>query len=113
MEIENILEARVGLLLSMKKNESHHTREKRIRAVLREFGISSGLAKRIAYHYPLNVVEKLIKETKKRQPANPANYLLSGLQRSRIKYKFNIYPKKHLRRKEDWRIFEKYNEKAD
>jgi hypothetical protein len=38
------------------------------------------------YRYPLKLLEKLIKETEKHQPSNPADYFLNGLKRSRIKY---------------------------
>jgi len=69
-----------------RKKESYHIRRKRVHATLLEFGISIGLAKRIVYRYPLGLLEKLIKETEKRQPHIPADYFLNGLKRSRIKY---------------------------
>ena len=75
--------------MSFKKErneESYHVRRKRIYGTLREFGVSIGLAKRIVYRYPIKLLEKLIKETEKRQPSNPADYFLNGLKRSRIKY---------------------------
>ena len=75
--------------MSFKKernNESYHARRKRVYNTLREFGVSIGLAKRIVYRYPFKILEKLIKETEKRQPGNPADYFLNGLKRSRIKY---------------------------
>lgn len=86
------------------RNESYHARKKRIQSALKELGINIGLANRITYRYPLNVVEKLVKETEKRQPTNPADYFLSGLKRSRITHKFNVYPKKR------WRRIEKFLE---
>ena len=75
--------------MSFKKKrnkESYHARRKRIYDTLCEFGVSIGLAKRIMYRYPLKLLEKLIEETEKRQPGNPADYFLNGLKRSRIKY---------------------------
>jgi len=68
-------------------------REKRVQVALSKFGISLGLSKRIVYRYPINVLERLIQETEKRQPQDPADYFLRGLKRSRIEYgsdrKFN------------------------
>ena len=75
--------------MSFKKErnkESYHARRKRVYNILREFGVSIGLAKRIVYRYPIKLLEKIIKETEKRQPSNPADYFLNGLRRSRIKY---------------------------
>ncbi len=69
-----------------RNKESYHARRKRVYNTLREFGVSMGLARRTVYRYPLNLLEKLINETKKRQPSNPADYFLNGLKRSRIKY---------------------------
>ena len=69
-----------------RNKESYHARRKRIYDILRKFGVSIGLAKRIVYRYPFKLLEKLIKETEKRQPDNPADYFLNGLKRSRIKY---------------------------
>ena len=75
--------------MSFKKErnkESYHARRKRVYNTLREFGVSIGLARRTVYRYPLSLLEKLINETKKRQPSNPDDYFLNGLKRSRIKY---------------------------
>ena len=75
--------------MSFKKErneESYHARRKEIYDTLRKFGVSIGLAKRIVYRYPLKLLEKLVKETEKHQPSNPADYFLNGLKRSRIKY---------------------------
>jgi len=75
--------------MSFKKKrnkESYHVRRKRLYETLLRFGVSIGLAKRIVYRYPLRLLEKLIEETKKRQPSNPADYFLNGLKKSRIKY---------------------------
>ena len=75
------------MIFKKKRNkESYHARRKRVYDTLREFGISIGLAKRILYRYPLRLLEKLIKETEKHQPSDPADYFLNGLKRSRIKY---------------------------
>ena len=66
---------------------------KKVQITLSKFGISIGLTKRITYRYPINVLERLIQETEKRQPQDPTNYFLQGLKRSRVKYgcdrKFN------------------------
>ena len=51
-----------------------------------EFGVSTGLAKRTVYLYPLSLLEKLIKEIEKRQSNRLDDYFLNGLKRSRIKY---------------------------
>jgi len=67
------------------KKEGYWTRTKRVEADLLEFGISSGLAKKLTYFYPLSVLERLIKATEKRQPREPATYFLKGLRRSRMK----------------------------
>jgi hypothetical protein len=75
--------------MSFKKKrneESYHARRKRAHTALREFGVSIGLAKRIVNRYPLRLLEKLVKETEKRQPSNPSDYFLNGLKRSRMKY---------------------------
>ena len=75
--------------MSFKKKrnkESYHARRKRAYDRLREYGISIGLAKRTVYRYPLSLIEKLIENTEKRQPDDPANYFLNGLKRSRIRY---------------------------
>jgi len=69
-----------------RNKESYHARRKRIYDTLRKFGVSIGLAKRIVYRYPLKLLEKLVEETEKRQPSNPADYFLNGLKKSRIKY---------------------------
>jgi hypothetical protein len=71
--------------MKAEKKESYRARTKRIEAALLEFGISSGLAKKLTYSYPLDVLERLIKATEKRQPREPATYFLKGLRRSRMK----------------------------
>ncbi len=72
--------------LKIKNKDSYHKRRKRVYDTICEFDISIGLAKRTLYRYPLNLLEKLIEETKRRQSNNPADYFLNGLKRSRIKY---------------------------
>jgi hypothetical protein len=69
------------------KKEGRWVRTRRVEADLLEFGISSGLAKKLTYFYPLGVLERLIKATKKRQPGEPATYFLKGLKKSRMKHK--------------------------
>jgi hypothetical protein len=74
------------------KNEkeiSHYAREKGVQNTLHKFGIGMGLAKRVTYRYPIRVLEKLIEETEKRHPEDPADYFLNGLKRSRVKYGCN------------------------
>jgi len=71
------------------KKETHYAREKGVQSTLYKFGIGRGLAKRVTYRYPIRVLEKLIEETKKHQPQDPADYFLNGLKRSRIKYGCN------------------------
>jgi hypothetical protein len=92
-----------GLRIFQKKRntESYHVKRKRVYDTLRKFGVNSGLAKRIVYRYPLNLLEKLIEETKKRQPGTPADYFLNGLKRSRIQY--GDYRKRDRKRKK-WSI---------
>jgi hypothetical protein len=70
----------------MRNKETYHVRRKRVYDRLLEYGISIGLAKRTVYRYPLNVLEQLIEKTEDRQPDDPANYVLNGLKRSRIRY---------------------------
>ena len=69
-----------------KHTESYHARRKRTYETLCAFGVSIGRSKRIMSRYPLGLLEKLIEETKNRQPVAPADYFLNGLQRSRIIY---------------------------
>ena len=84
-----------------KDKESYHARRKKIYTTLREFGVSMGLAKRTVYRYPLNLLEKLINETEKRQPNDPDDYFLNGLRRSRIKYGNN---RKRDRKRTFWLV---------
>lgn len=83
--------------------ESYRARRKRVHDTIREFGVSIGLAKRIVYRYSIKLLEKLIKETEKRQPSNPADYFLNGLKRSRIKYGDN---RKRNRKRKFWSVEE-------
>ena len=68
------------------KKEGYWARTKRVEADLLKFGISSGLAKKLAYFYPLGVLERPIKATEKRQPREPAIYCLNGLKKFRMKH---------------------------
>jgi len=74
------------------RKESYWARTKRVEADLLEFGISSGLAKKLTYFYPLGVLERLIKATEKRQPREPATYFLKGLKKFRIKHELQRGP---------------------
>jgi len=71
--------------MESEKKESYRARTKRVEVDLLEFGISSGLAKKLTYSYRLGVLERLIKATEKRQPGEPATYFLNGLKRFRMK----------------------------
>jgi len=75
--------------MKSEKEISHYARKKGVRSTLYKFGIGIGLAKRVTYRYPIRVLEKLIVETEKRQPEDPANYFLNGLKRSRVIYGCN------------------------
>jgi hypothetical protein len=72
--------------MKVENKESYWTRTKRVEADLLEFGVSSGLAKKLVYFYPLGVLERIIKATDKRQPGEPATYSLNGLKKSRMKH---------------------------
>jgi hypothetical protein len=72
--------------MKVERKESYRARTKRVEADLLEFGISSGLTKKLTYFYPLDVLERLIKATEKRQPGEPATYFLNGLKKSRMKH---------------------------
>ena len=72
--------------MKVDKKESYRTRTKRVEADLLEFGVSSGLAKKLVYFYPLGVLERIIKATDKRQPGEPATYFLNGLKKYRMKH---------------------------
>lgn len=61
-------------------------RRKRVRATLIQFGISRDLVKSIDHEYPVSVLEGIIEATEKRQPEDKANYLLKGLNYSRVKH---------------------------
>jgi hypothetical protein len=74
------------------KKEGYWTRTKRVEADLLEFGISSGLAKKLTYFYPLGVLERIIKATEKRQPRKPATYFLRGLKKSRMQHELQRGP---------------------
>jgi len=72
--------------MKAEKKENYWIRIKRVKADLLKFGISSGLAKKLIYCYPLGVMGRLIKATEKRQPGEPATYFLNGLKKSRMKH---------------------------
>lgn len=72
--------------MKAEKKENYWIRIKRVKADLLKFGISSDLAKKLIYCYPLGVLERLIKATEKRQPGEPATYFLNGLKKSRMKH---------------------------
>jgi hypothetical protein len=72
--------------MTTEKKESYWTRTKRVEADLLEFGVSSSLTKKLVYFYPLGVLERLIRNTDKRQPGEPATYFLNGLKKSRMKH---------------------------
>jgi len=76
--------------MKAEKKENYWIRIKRVKADLLEFGISSGLAKKLIYCYPLGVLERLIKATEKHQPGEPATYFLNGIKKSRMKMGFNV-----------------------
>jgi hypothetical protein len=69
----------------VEKKESYWARGRRVEAGLIGFGVSSGLAKKLIYSYPLGLLERLIKATDERQPGKPAPYLLNGLKKARVK----------------------------
>ena len=66
--------------------EKYDIRRKRVRATLIEFGIGRELVKNIDREHPVGVLERIIEATKKRQPEDPADYFLKGLNYSRIKH---------------------------
>jgi len=74
------------------KEEGYWARTKRVEADLLKFGISSGLAKKLAYSYPLGVLGRLIKATEKRQPRKPAIDCLNGLKKFRMKHGLQRWP---------------------
>ena len=69
------------------EKETHYARC--VQSTLYKFGVGICLTKRVTYRYPIRVLEKLIAETEKRQPQDPADYFLNGLKRSRVKYGCN------------------------
>ena len=78
--------------MKAEKKESYWVRTKRVEADLIKFGISAGLAKKFTYFYPLGVLERLIKATKKRQPGEPATYFLKWLKKSGMKHELQRGP---------------------
>ena len=73
--------------MKLEQRDRHWVRIKRVESDLLEFGISTGLARKLIYCYPIGVLERLIKTTRKRQPTEPANYFLNGLNKSRMKHR--------------------------
>jgi hypothetical protein len=73
-------------MLRNRPEEKYDIRRKRVRATLIEFGIERELVKKIDRDHPVGVLERIIKATKKRQPQDPADYFLRGLNYSRIKH---------------------------
>jgi len=69
------------------KKERHWIRIKRAESDLLEFGIGTGLARKLIYCYPVGVLERLIAAAEKRQPTEPATYFLNGLNKSRMKHR--------------------------
>ena len=70
-----------------KKKEEYWIRIKRVEADLLKLGISDGSVRKLVYCYPIAVLERLIRATEKRQPVEPATYLLNGLKKSRMKHR--------------------------
>lgn len=73
--------------MKIEKKEEHWVRIKRAESDLLEFGIGTGLARKLIYCYPVGVLERLIKTTRKRQPTEPATYFLNGLKKSKMKHR--------------------------
>jgi hypothetical protein len=78
--------------MKAERKESYRARTKKVEADLLEIGISSGLAKKLTYFYPLGVLERLLKATEKRQPREPATYFLKGLKKSRMEHELQRGP---------------------
>jgi hypothetical protein len=78
--------------MEAERKENYRARTKKVEADLLDIGISSGLAKKLTYFYPLGVLERLIKATEKRQPREPAMYFLRGLKKSRMKHELQRGP---------------------
>ena len=91
-DYDNFIEA-----MKIEKGDRHWVRTRRAESDLLEFGISTGLARKLIYCYPVGVLERLIKTTRKRQPTEPATYFLNGLNKSRMKHR----PECNLIRDED------------
>jgi len=78
--------------MKMANQDRHWLRIKRVESDLLGFGVGAGLAKKLIYCYPAGVLERLIKTTRKRQPAEPATYFLNGLKKSRMKHRLERTP---------------------
>jgi len=73
--------------MKTEKKDRYWVRTKRAQSNLLEFGISTGLARKLIYCYPVGVIERLIRTTRERQPSEPASYFLNGLKKSRMKHR--------------------------
>ena len=71
---------------SAKLKEEYWKRRKKVRSSLIKWGLRKGLVKDIDREHSVGVLEKIIKATKERNPQNPAEYFLKGLNYSRIKH---------------------------
>jgi len=74
------------MVMKAEKKQRYRIRAKRVEDNLLDFGISSGLVRKLIYCYPIGVLEKLITAVEKRQPSEPAAYFLNGLKKSRMKH---------------------------
>ena len=72
--------------MTLDRKVRYWVRIKRVEADLLKFGISTGLARKLIYSYPLGVLERLIRATEKRQPRERATYFLGGVKKSRMKH---------------------------
>ncbi len=66
--------------------EEYWKRRKKVRLSLIKWGVKKGLVNDIDKEHSVGVLEKIIKATKKRNPQNPVEYFLKGLNYSRIKH---------------------------
>jgi len=87
-----------------KLKEEYWKRRQKVRSSLIKWGIKKGLVNDIDREHSVGVLEKIIKATQKRNPRNPVEYFLKGLNYSRIKHgrsslsvslKKTIQPQRH------------------
>jgi hypothetical protein len=76
-----------GEIVSAKEKGKYWIRAEKVEANLLEFGFSAGSVRKFVECYPIGLLERLIRETGKRQPSNPASYFLKGLKKSRMKHR--------------------------